>query len=189
MKFEERKKQFSAWLRRLWGALRENFRHFWHRFQLTRWLIVIFLSAFLLLSIYLTIIAKTANVKSLQSRLEHPTMVYDQNGNSAGSRASAPQPAGSEKPRPRHQAPRGACARPHASTRSGRQARCLLPETPTRTGRSPPLPMCRGAPEPHRPASAEASSTGRLPQPAAAHRPAYCPRWSFSSLRILPPND
>lgn len=85
MKFEERKKQFSAWLRRLWGALRENFRHFWHRFQLTRWLIVIFLSAFLLLSIYLTIIAKTANVKSLQSRLEHPTMVYDQNGNSAGS--------------------------------------------------------------------------------------------------------
>ncbi len=36
-------------------------------------------------SIYLTFVAKTADVKNLQSRLEKPTMIYDRNHNSAGS--------------------------------------------------------------------------------------------------------
>lgn len=60
-------------------------RHQWYRFQLTRWLIVIVLSLFLVMSAYLTFVAKTSNVKDLKARLEQPTLVYDHNGKSAGS--------------------------------------------------------------------------------------------------------
>lgn len=68
-----------------WHVFWTHFKHFWHRFQLTRWLIVAFLSLFLVMSIYLTYVAKTANVKDLERRLEQPTMIYDHNGKSAGS--------------------------------------------------------------------------------------------------------
>lgn len=77
--------QLKEKLAALWHRITTWCRHFWHRYQLTRWLIVLFLSIFLLASIYLTIVAKTADVKKLQSRLERPTMVYDQNHDSAGS--------------------------------------------------------------------------------------------------------
>ncbi|WP_375711119.1 PBP1A family penicillin-binding protein [Limosilactobacillus fermentum] len=60
-------------------------RHQWHHFQLTRWLIIIVLSLFLVMSAYLTFVAKTSNVKDLKARLEQPTLVYDHNGKSAGS--------------------------------------------------------------------------------------------------------
>lgn len=60
-------------------------RHQWYRFQLTRWLIIIVLSLFLVMSAYLTFVAKTSNVKDLKARLEQPTLVYDHNGKSAGS--------------------------------------------------------------------------------------------------------
>lgn len=60
-------------------------RHQWHRFQLTRWLIIIVLSLFLVMSAYLTFVAKTSNVKDLKARLEQPTLVYDHSGKSAGS--------------------------------------------------------------------------------------------------------
>ena len=66
---------------RIWQVV----SHQWRRFQLTRWLIVIILSLFLLMSTYLTIVAKTSNVKELKARLERPTLVYDRDNKSAGS--------------------------------------------------------------------------------------------------------
>lgn len=79
------KVRFKAWLGKTWRAFWTRFKYFWHRFQLTRWLIVILMSLFLVASIYLTFVAKTANVKDLERRLEQPTMIYDSKGKSAGS--------------------------------------------------------------------------------------------------------
>lgn len=62
-----------------------NLQKFWHRYQITRWLIVIFLSVFLITSVHLTFVAKTADVKNLKNRLERPTMIYDRKNQSAGS--------------------------------------------------------------------------------------------------------
>ncbi|NLR31926.1 PBP1A family penicillin-binding protein [Levilactobacillus tujiorum] len=68
-----------------WGAgFKARFKYFWHRFQLTRWLIVIALSGFLLLSGYLTFMAKTANVGDLKAALENPTQIYDRSNRKAG---------------------------------------------------------------------------------------------------------
>lgn len=78
---ERLKELISAWASRAWRWLKQK----WHRYQLTRWIVVILLSLFLIASIYLTVVAKTADVKNLQSRLEKPTMIYDRNHDSAGS--------------------------------------------------------------------------------------------------------
>lgn len=45
-----------------WSGFKIRFRRFWRRFQLTRWLIVIFLTIVFVMSAYLTFMAKTANV-------------------------------------------------------------------------------------------------------------------------------
>lgn len=90
------KERLIAWLKQLgrklrqelrivWQQLKENTKKFWHRYQLTRWIIVVFLSLFLVMSIHLTFIAKTSNVKNLQNRLSRPTMIYDNKKQSAGS--------------------------------------------------------------------------------------------------------
>lgn len=57
---------------------------FWRRYQIKRWLIVIALSIFFLVSAYLTFEAKTANVKKLQAALEQTTEIYDKDGDKAG---------------------------------------------------------------------------------------------------------
>lgn len=77
--------ELKEWLSPLWHRFKQVLKRFWHRFQLTRWLIVVFLSLFLLLSGYLTVVAKTAHVSNLKATLEKPTRVYDKKGNSAGS--------------------------------------------------------------------------------------------------------
>ena len=79
------KLRFKAWLGKTWHAFWTRFKYLWHRFQLTRWIIVVLMSLFLVISIYLTFVAKTANVKDLERRLEQPTMIYDSKGKSAGS--------------------------------------------------------------------------------------------------------
>ncbi len=84
-KFQQLKTRIRKWSQRFWAQAKENFKRFWHRFQLTRWLIVIVLFFFLLASGYLTFVAKTAGVKNLEARLERPTQIYDRSGNSAGS--------------------------------------------------------------------------------------------------------
>ncbi|NLR09905.1 MULTISPECIES: PBP1A family penicillin-binding protein [Lactobacillaceae] len=67
-----------------WSGFKTRFAYIWHRFQLTRWLIVIVLSGFLLLSGYLTFMAKTANVGDLKAALENPTQIYDRSNKKAG---------------------------------------------------------------------------------------------------------
>lgn len=65
-------------------GFKAHFKRFWRRFQLTRWLIVIVLTGFLVLSGYLTFIAKTANVGDLKAALDNPTQIYDRKNNKAG---------------------------------------------------------------------------------------------------------
>lgn len=77
--------RFKTWLKRLWHQFRQSFKAFWHRYQLTRWIIVIILGVFLIASTYLTFVAKTADVKNLENRLQRPTMIYDRKNQSAGS--------------------------------------------------------------------------------------------------------
>lgn len=77
--------KLSETLKTGWRHFRQWLHRFWHRYQLTRWLIVIFLSLFLVMSIYLTVVAKTAGVSKLQSRLQQNTVIYDHNNEKAGS--------------------------------------------------------------------------------------------------------
>ncbi|MCH3923123.1 PBP1A family penicillin-binding protein [Limosilactobacillus sp.] len=90
------KEQVKAWLKAAWARIwagtkrggqraRGWLRRFWHRYQLTRWIIVVFLAAFLVMSIHLTFVAKTADVGNLKNRLERSTIIYDRNKQSAGS--------------------------------------------------------------------------------------------------------
>lgn len=78
-------KQLLAFLQDAWQRFKKKLKQVWHRYQLTRWLIVGFLSLFLLMSIHLTFVAKTSDVKNLQNRLSRPTMIYDNKKQSAGS--------------------------------------------------------------------------------------------------------
>lgn len=60
------------------------FKEKWHRFQLGKWLLIVFLSCFLITSVRLVYIAKTAHVRELKNALEQNTVIYDENGNKAG---------------------------------------------------------------------------------------------------------
>lgn len=61
------------------------FRRFWRRFHLTKILLIIGLGFSLLTGGYLFYLAKTANVKDLQNALKATTIIYDKNGDQAGS--------------------------------------------------------------------------------------------------------
>ncbi|MCT6840184.1 MAG: transglycosylase domain-containing protein, partial [Apilactobacillus kunkeei] len=60
------------------------FKKIWHRYQLTRWIIVMFLLLFFVMSAYCTFVAKTTHVQDLQSSLEQSTVIYDGNNKKAG---------------------------------------------------------------------------------------------------------
>ncbi|MGL4698190.1 MAG: transglycosylase domain-containing protein [Apilactobacillus waqarii] len=60
------------------------FKNIWHRYQLTRWIIVMFLLLFFVMSAYCTFVAKTTHVQDLQSSLEQSTVIYDGNNKKAG---------------------------------------------------------------------------------------------------------
>lgn len=62
-----------------------GFRRAWKRYQMTRWIILILASIFLILSSYFTFRAKTANVGDLKSQLQTTTTVIDSKGKNAGS--------------------------------------------------------------------------------------------------------
>lgn len=68
------------WLTNLWEFIKRK----WHRYQVTRWLIVVGLTIIFLSSTYLVFVAKTADVKSLNSKLKQTTTIYDHNNNKAG---------------------------------------------------------------------------------------------------------
>lgn len=61
------------------------FRRFWRRFHLTKILLIIGLGFSLLTGGYLFYLAKTTNVKELQNALKATTIIYDKNGDQAGS--------------------------------------------------------------------------------------------------------
>ena len=61
------------------------FRRFWRRFHLTKILLIIGLGFSLLTGGYLFYLAKTTNVKDLQNALKETTIIYDKNGDQAGS--------------------------------------------------------------------------------------------------------
>ena len=61
------------------------FRRFWRRFHLTKILLIIGLGFSLLIGGYLFYLAKTTNVKDLQNALKATTIIYDKNGDQAGS--------------------------------------------------------------------------------------------------------
>ena len=79
------KQRVAKWFHTKWSQLRAWIHKFWHRYQLTRWLIIVVLTLFLVMSIYLTIIAKTAGVSKLESRLQQNTIIYDNHNEQAGS--------------------------------------------------------------------------------------------------------
>lgn len=84
-KLDNLRQRIQGWVKEHWQKFLAWLKRFWHRYQLTRWLIVICLTLFLFMSIYLTIVAKTAGVGKLASRLERNTIIYDRHNQQAGS--------------------------------------------------------------------------------------------------------
>lgn len=75
----------GRWLSPVWSVIRNFLKKYWHRYQLTRWVIVAFLTLFLIMSAYLTFEAKTANVGNLKAALSQPTLIMDKHDEKAGS--------------------------------------------------------------------------------------------------------
>ena len=84
-KLDNLRQRIQEWVKEHWQKFLAWLKRFWHRYQLTRCLIVICLTLFLFMSIYLTIVAKTAGVGKLASRLERNTIIYDRHNQQAGS--------------------------------------------------------------------------------------------------------
>ncbi len=61
------------------------FRRFWRRFHLTKIFLIFGLTFGLVVGGYLFYVAKTTNVKDLQNALKATTLIYDKDGNEAGS--------------------------------------------------------------------------------------------------------
>lgn len=70
--------KLQAWWQRTLGPV-------WHRFQITRWIIVVILVLTLIISMLGTFEAKTTDVSNLKARLKSTTEIYDFSGNKAGS--------------------------------------------------------------------------------------------------------
>lgn len=76
---------FLRWLAPYWHAFWRWFRRLAHRFQFGRWVILVGMIAFLVLSGYLIFVAKTADVANLKANLETTTTIYDHSNQKAGS--------------------------------------------------------------------------------------------------------
>lgn len=84
-KFKRWFADFKEWFLPHWRKFRVRQKAVWKRFQITRWIIAILLTLFLIISVYLTVVAKTADVSNLKADLSQNTEVYDKDGDSAGS--------------------------------------------------------------------------------------------------------
>ncbi|WP_394404581.1 penicillin-binding protein PBP2A [Streptococcus sp. 20-1249] len=62
----------------------EPIRRFWRRYQLTKILLIIIGATILTVGGYLFYLAKSANVEDLQAALKATTVIYDKDGNEAG---------------------------------------------------------------------------------------------------------
>ncbi|CAH1853034.1 PBP1A family penicillin-binding protein [Convivina intestini] len=67
-----------------WPKFQQSLKAFWDRWQLGRLLIVSFLALFLVVSLYLVTIAKTAHVQKLEANLSQTTNIYDNSDQMAG---------------------------------------------------------------------------------------------------------
>lgn len=76
--------RFWEWLKPKLAIVWAFIRKYWKRFQITRWLILLFLTLILVLSSFWTFKAKTADVENLQSSLQTKTTVVDKDGDDAG---------------------------------------------------------------------------------------------------------
>ena len=77
--------EIKEWLLNKWQIFWHWFKAKWHRYQIWKWLLIVFLSVFLVVSVRLVYIAKTSNVDQLKARLQQSTLVYDSSGKKAGS--------------------------------------------------------------------------------------------------------
>ncbi|WP_137602672.1 PBP1A family penicillin-binding protein [Paucilactobacillus nenjiangensis] len=84
-KFKRWFADFKEWFLPHWRKFRVRQKAVWKRFQITRWIIAILLTLLLIISVYLTVVAKTADVSNLKAALSQNTEVYDKDGDSAGS--------------------------------------------------------------------------------------------------------
>lgn len=76
--------KFKEGFLKYWVLFRQWFWAKWRRFQIWRWLAVVFLSLFLIASVYLVYVAKTTDVSGLRSALQQSTEVYDNKNQKAG---------------------------------------------------------------------------------------------------------
>ncbi|MEW4354687.1 penicillin-binding protein PBP2A [Streptococcus pneumoniae] len=67
------------------SASQHPFRRFWRKYHLTKIVLIASLGVSLVVGGYLFYVAKTTNVKDLQDALKATTIIYDREGNEAGS--------------------------------------------------------------------------------------------------------
>lgn len=79
------KQGLRAMMSPYYQRFKKHFGKFWHRYQLTRWIIVVILALIFVVSATLTFQAKTANVGNLKAQLEKTTYIYDKSNHKAGS--------------------------------------------------------------------------------------------------------
>nr|WP_321314776.1 PBP1A family penicillin-binding protein [uncultured Ligilactobacillus sp.] len=77
--------ELKIWIKTQWKNFICWFKNKWHRYQIWKWILIVFLTLFLVVSVRLVFIAKTSHVKDLKARLEQTTAVYDSSNNKAGS--------------------------------------------------------------------------------------------------------
>lgn len=85
--YQEQEKVQPKWLKgvkRFIPSSRNPIRRFWRRYRLGKIVLIILISFILLTGSYLFYLAKTANVRDLQGALKATTLIYDKNGEQAG---------------------------------------------------------------------------------------------------------
>ena len=73
-----------VWFKNTMKSIYAKFKPISKRWQFGRLLIVLFLTSFLVMSVYLVVVAKTAQVKNLQATLSNTAVVIDDSGAKAG---------------------------------------------------------------------------------------------------------
>lgn len=73
-----------TWLKSTIKKIWDKLGPIWRRWQFGRLLIVLFMTLFLATSVYLVVLAKTANVENLEATLSATTEIYDDEGKKAG---------------------------------------------------------------------------------------------------------
>jgi len=73
-----------VWFKNTMKSIYAKFKPISKRWQFGRLLIVLFLTSFLAMSVYLVVVAKTAQVKNLQATLSNTAVVIDDSGAKAG---------------------------------------------------------------------------------------------------------